>query len=317
MILLAGLPDEPPMALVREALEDSGAPFHMFDQRGHAESEIIYGVDQTSGMLGGTLRLGDGAPIDLGQITSIYHRMHGAQSFEDLAAGPSDRPDVRRFNDLVSRFTAFCDAFEGRVMNRSPGMVTNNSKPLQAQIIARNGFLVPKTLITNSRTRALDFIAANAASGKETIYKSASSVRSIVKTITARDVEKDLSIRACPVQFQERVEGEDYRVHVVGEEIFASRIATSGVDYRYANRDPDGSTEIFEADVPADVRKHAVKLAKALDLMLAGIDLRRTPEGAWYCFEVNPSPAFSYYEAHTGQPIAAAIAAALAPMVDE
>ena len=31
-----------------------------------------------------------------------------------------------------------------------------------------------------------------------------------------------------------------------------------------------------------------------------------------YCFEVNPSPAFSYDEAHTGQPIAQAIARYLA-----
>jgi hypothetical protein len=27
-----------------------------------------------------------------------------------------------------------------------------------------------------------------------------------------------------------------------------------------------------------------------------------------YCFEVNPSPAYSYYESHTGQPISAALA---------
>jgi hypothetical protein len=30
------------------------------------------------------------------------------------------------------------------------------------------------------------------------------------------------------------------------------------------------------------------------------------------CFEVNPSPGFSYYEGHTGQPISAAIARYLA-----
>ena len=40
--------------------------------------------------------------------------------------------------------------------------------------------------------------------------------------------------------------------------------------------------------------------------------LKLTPDQQVYCFEVNPSPAFSYYEAHTGQPIAQAIARYLA-----
>jgi len=49
-----------------------------------------------------------------------------------------------------------------------------------------------------------------------------------------------------------------------------------------------------------------------MGLGFAGIDLRRTPDGELICFEVNPSPAFSYYEAQTGQPIAEALAAYLA-----
>ena len=40
----------------------------------------------------------------------------------------------------------------------------------------------------------------------------------------------------------------------------------------------------------------------------AGIDLMRMADGRYYCFEVNPQPAFSYFEANTRQPIAAAVA---------
>jgi hypothetical protein len=40
--------------------------------------------------------------------------------------------------------------------------------------------------------------------------------------------------------------------------------------------------------------------------------LKVTQDNRVYCFEVNPSPAFSYYEANTGKPIAQAIAAYLA-----
>jgi glutathione synthase/RimK-type ligase-like ATP-grasp enzyme len=51
-----------------------------------------------------------------------------------------------------------------------------------------------------------------------------------------------------------------------------------------------------------------VKLSAGLGLAFAGIDLKITPEHDVYCFEVNPSPAFSYYESQTGQPISRAVA---------
>jgi glutathione synthase/RimK-type ligase-like ATP-grasp enzyme len=55
-----------------------------------------------------------------------------------------------------------------------------------------------------------------------------------------------------------------------------------------------------------------VKLSAGLGLAFAGIDLKVTQDNRVYCFEVNPNPAFSYYEANTGQPMAQAIAAYLA-----
>ena len=64
--------------------------------------------------------------------------------------------------------------------------------------------------------------------------------------------------------------------------------------------------------MPREVEDRCRTAAVALQLPVAGIDLRRTPEGEWYCFEVNPSPAFSYYEDATGQPISAAVARLLA-----
>ncbi|RYF03747.1 MAG: hypothetical protein EOO78_06335 [Oxalobacteraceae bacterium] len=51
-----------------------------------------------------------------------------------------------------------------------------------------------------------------------------------------------------------------------------------------------------------------VDLSRTLDLAFSGIDLRIAPDGAVYCFEVNPCPAYTYYESHTNQPIAARLA---------
>ena len=68
---------------------------------------------------------------------------------------------------------------------------------------------------------------------------------------------------------------------------------------------------LVSTELPDAVAARSRRLASALGLPVAGIDLRVTPAGEWYCFEVNPSPAFSYYESATGQPIAAAVAGLL------
>jgi hypothetical protein len=82
-------------------------------------------------------------------------------------------------------------------------------------------------------------------------------------------------------------------------------------DYRYGGRQ-GFDVELKAYALPDDCAARCRALAASLDLPVAGIDLRRTVEGEWYCFEVNPSPAFSYYESATHQPIAEAIAALLA-----
>ena len=101
---------------------------------------------------------------------------------------------------------------------------------------------------------------------------------------------------ACPAQFRAYVPRLGVRVHSIGGEAFATAIRVPTIDYRYAAR--EGTL--------------AELAATTLEPALAGIDMRCTPDGAVVCFEVNPMPAFSYYEANAGQPIAAAIARYLA-----
>lgn len=312
MIVVAGLPEEPPLRRVISALDDFGLDYRVFDQTLHDEIELTFRPADGDDGLGGELLLPGEAPIALSQISGVYQRLHAAPSFGDLAGLSQDAPRLRRFNRLVELFTAFCDICDGVVLNRTAGMVTNNSKPYQAQIIGDCGFKVPRTLITSSAELARAFVTDLSREGREAIYKSASSVRSVVKVATPEDFSRFDSLRICPVQFQERVDGQDVRVHVVGESTFASAIETTGVDYRYADSRDGGDTTLSECQLPEQVRLGAVRLARSVDLPLAGIDLRRTTDGEWYCFEVNPSPAYSYYEAHTGQPIAASIARFLA-----
>jgi glutathione synthase/RimK-type ligase-like ATP-grasp enzyme len=63
-----------------------------------------------------------------------------------------------------------------------------------------------------------------------------------------------------------------------------------------------------EVELSAELASRCVSLTRALGLVFAGIDLKITPDDRVVCFEVNPSPAYSYYESHSGQAISSAVA---------
>jgi glutathione synthase/RimK-type ligase-like ATP-grasp enzyme len=183
------------------------------------------------------------------------------------------------------------------VVNRPAAGGSNHSKPYQAALIAEAGIRVPDTLVTSDPGAAREFVERHG----RVVYKSISGVRSIVAEVgDARELDR---IGHGPVQLQQFVAGLDVRVHVVGGQLFATSVASSATDYRYG-----GDVAMEAIEVPERFGRCLRGLTAGLGLLVAGIDLRRTPDGEWYCFEVNPSPGFTYYEAHTGQPIAAAIA---------
>ena len=128
-------------------------------------------------------------------------------------------------------------------------------------------------------------------------------MRSIVNVLERSDAARLQQVRTGPVQLQRWVEGEDMRVHIVGQRCFATGVHSEAVDYRY------GGAELVAAELGDAVLEGKLRaLAESMDLLLAGIDLRRTPDGRWICFEVNPAPGFTFYEDATGQPIAGAVA---------
>ena len=120
------------------------------------------------------------------------------------------------------------------------------------------------------------------------------------------------AIRWCPVQFQGFVPGRNVRVHTIGSEVFATAIATEATDYRYAAREHREPATLEPVELSDDLATRCLALARDLELPFAGIDLKVTPDDEVYCFEVNPSPGYSYYESQTGQPISTALARYLA-----
>jgi glutathione synthase/RimK-type ligase-like ATP-grasp enzyme len=165
-------------------------------------------------------------------------------------------------------------------------------------VIREAGLRVPETFISNDPAAARRFLAAN----PDSVYKSVSGIRSIVKEAPSADGPAIDDVRWCPTLFQRVVPGVNYRAHVIGDEILAVRLESSRLDYRYGN-----TTMVAEA-LPGDVARKCRALNSMLGLHFSGIDLMRTPDDQWFCFEVNTSPGYSYFECGSGQQISAALA---------
>ena len=179
-------------------------------------------------------------------------------------------------------------------------MASNASKPFQARVIQRAGFLTPPTLVTNNPASVKDFQRLHG----RIIYKSISSVRSIVRELLPADLGTLERIRNLPTQFQAYIDGVNVRVRRGGSRSARHRGSSSdAVDYRYATAD-GVAMQMQPTTLPDPVGRRCVGLSVQLGLAMTGIDLKRTPDGDWYCFEVNPSPGYSYYQQDTGQPIA-------------
>lgn len=302
MILLCGIPSEPPLALVQEALDDLGASYVMFNQRQFSIMEMDFEIT-SGGKVGGTLRV-DGDRHRLEDFSGVYMRVMDDRALPEVKSEAADSPKRLRCRALHDTLMRWCEIAPTRVVNRAAPMGSNSSKPYQAQLIQEYGFEVPETLVTNEADLVRDFQRRH----KAVIYKSLSGARSIVQRMTDQDDERLDLIRWCPTQFQEFVEGTNVRVHTIGEEVFATSICTEATDYRYAFRQVGDAAELTEFDLSAEIQKKCVNLTKGLGLAFAGIDLKMTPDGRVFCFEVNPCPAYSYYQSNTGQPIARALA---------
>jgi glutathione synthase/RimK-type ligase-like ATP-grasp enzyme len=299
MILLCGIPSESPLAMVADALKALGTKFRVLNQRQVADYAIAWQVE--AGLVDGTLRLG-GESFRLTDVDAAYVRLMDDQLLPELAHEPEGSPARRHARAFHDAFYRWLEVAPGRIVNRSDPQGSNGSKPYQAQLIAQYGFSFPETLITNDPDAVLAFRRQHQA----VVFKSMSGVRSIVRALADDDLDRLEHIRWCPVQFQALVPGIDVRVHVVDQDVHATEIISDTLDYRYARRE-GGTAELRAIQLSNDTEEKCVALTRGLGLIFAGIDLKITPAGEIFCFEVNPSPAFSFYEANTGQPIAGSL----------
>jgi len=308
-VLLWGVPTEPPVAMVTRELTELDADLVVLHPQAAAgqQVQVLIGAAGKPGVAG--MLHTNGRRVDLAGVVGAYLRPVEPGLVPELRGRAETAPELvhaRRVHDALIGFTEVAPLVSGcRVVNRLSAMASNSSKPFQAQAVVRHGFATPETLVSDDPDEVLEFVDRY----RDVVYKSCSGIRSVVTAFDpTADRERLDRLRWCPVQFQERVAGPDVRVHVVGDEVYAALVDTTAIDYRYARAQVGSDARLSSYRLDDHLAARCVALASDLDLPFAGIDLKLAPDGRVVCFEVNPSPGFSWYESETGLPIARAVA---------
>jgi glutathione synthase/RimK-type ligase-like ATP-grasp enzyme len=295
MILLCGLRQDMQLLMVAHALRRLGCRYVLLDQRTAPACKMTITFD------GREVRGDFHTPswrCRLEDISGVYLRL------VDESALPKDarRSTTEALHDSLYRY---CDVTKACVVNRPWAAMGKVSKPHELQSARAAGFEVPETLVTDDLRLIREFWDEHG----RVVYKSLSGVRSKVALLTVADLARLHMPPKVPVQLQAYVEGDDWRVHVVGEELFVTRIRAGAVDYRYATPgELESISAVPPAEVPTTVARRCVELTREAGLAFSGIDLRHRPDGRTVFLELNPEPGFSYYQSSTHQPIASAVA---------
>jgi hypothetical protein len=232
MILICGNAREPVTELVCARLEADNLNYRVFSPYFEPDpaSQCVVNAHWIAGELQSGSFSNPDWSFDINELTGVYFRPVAAPpqtSLPGLSALETQAVQTQR----IAALSAVFDALPCPVVNRNFSSMSNHSKPHQAMLIRACGLSVPPTLITNDPAAARAFIAEHAG---EVIYKSVSGVRSIVRRFGPEHVARLPLLRNGPAQFQKCVHGTDVRVHVVRDSIFATRIESEAVDYRYA-----------------------------------------------------------------------------------
>jgi len=297
LILLWGVPFDSPMSAVHAALMRRSARFCFLDQCETKDAKLSLFVDEK---IRGFIRLREHT-WRLEDIEAAYLRPYDSRRVaESCGASPQEACQMRSLDEGLLTWSEVTPAL---VVNRPSAMAANGAKPLQAAEILRHGFLIPRTMVTTDPDAVVSFWETHGA----IVYKSVSGTRSIVRLFTPAHRVRLPDVVHCPTQFQQYVPGTDYRVHVVGQRAFSCAVCSDADDYRYATHD-GLDVAMVAASPPGEILEACIELCCVMGLHFAGVDLRLTPEGAWYCFEVNPSPGFTFYDEASGGGMADALA---------
>lgn len=189
------------------------------------------------------------------------------------------------------------------MLNSPRGMYLSRRKPLQLMTMQRLGIDHPKTLISNNADKVRSFIKANPHSIAKPVGGGALTLD------TSKFTEEDFKFMTnSPSIFQERVDGEDLRIIVVGDEVVSAvsiDLPEGTLDFRGDETYSSGQASYTEVELPKDVEEDCIRFTREMGLTVGGIDIKRTEDGRHAMLEVNSCPMYLDVERKTGHPVTA------------
>lgn len=228
-------------------------------------------------------------------------------------ASPSERAFAE--SETSQAVNGLLDALGCAWVNPREADTAAHHKPYQWAVAREVGLRLPRTLVTNQPEAARAFIES-VGLGK-TIFKAfLASIEAWRETrlIEPDDLEKLDSVRFAPVIFQEYIKGVDLRITVVGEAVFAAEIDARETSYPVDMRMVVGESIVRPTTLPPKIHEAVLALQRRLNLVYGAIDMRRTPDGEYVFFEVNPAGQWHFVEQRTELPISQAMADHLAAL---
>ena len=278
-------------------LHQGGHDAELFDSR-HFPAEMQLAFDPKRGT--GAIRLRGGRSLDILRIRSVYWRCyHGIPE----ARLPDPEQAFIAVNDARGLLESLLIRMPARWVNGWAAYQLHRTKPVQLAIVASLGVPTPETLLANDPEAVLAFGRRH----PRCIFKPVQGGAHARRLTEAHLDERNLANLAyAPVTLQEEVPGTNIRVFVAGERVLACEVRTGELDFR-----DDPSPRIIPHALAPGVEAMCLRIARALDLLWTGIDLRLTPEGRYVFLEANPSPMFLGFERQTGLPLTESLAALL------
>lgn len=279
MIVIIGHLTDPTTVHTLRAANRGDFEFTFLDLRAFLERGDFYWESLTKR---GFLEL-DGQRLNFpsNDITGIYCRLI---DISDRFTGPLQR----RMHSRVVGLTKILNETDTFVVNRPGWDISNAAKVYHSELLRDIGFSIPDYILTNDPTDARAFLEAH----PDSIYKGASSAKTIAAKVTPEALERLEDVTHTPVLFQQRICGDEIRAHVVGDKVFAERIITDAIDYRF---DPN-EKEMQPTEIPQDIFAYAQAYRRQSGLTLIGIDFRVTEAGDFYVLEANPMPGYDGYD---------------------
>lgn len=307
MILILSHPDDIHARAVIAHLDQAGTPVEILDLSQFpcaAKLVLRYGpADSAFDFLSNA-----GQALNLDAVRAAWWRRPQPFGFE---AGLADSAFAHAECDEA--VTGLWQAMGAQWMNPPVLDTAGSRKSWQLRLATQLGLNPPETLVTNCPGTARDFVTRLG----EVIYKPFAASPQYwreTRRFGADEMRNLDQLRHAPTILQEAIPGRDIRVTVVGPQIFAAEIDSSGGNYDIDFR-MNHQVSISETALPADVQDAIQALMGRMGLVYGALDFRRDDRtGALRFLEINPAGQWLFVEEQTGQPIARAVADQLTAM---